>query len=152
MDELEKLLKKIVSLNQDVLLKRIYSDSKVEQFIVSLNTEGVKTSQLYELGEDSKGQSLGNYTDYSIQLKLDGFGDSRIDHITLKDTGDFYESFEVQPLKAGFRIKANPLKDGDDLTEHFGEDIIGLNENNKKILARFILPYLQEEIKRAIME
>lgn len=151
MDELEKLLKKIVSLNQDVLLKSVYSDSKVRQFIISLNTEGQKTSQLYELGEDSKGGDLGNYTDYSIQLKLDGFGDSRIDHITLKDTGDFYESFEVKPLKDGFRITANPLKEDTDLFKEFGADIVGLNEKNKEILARFILPYYQEEIKRAIM-
>ena len=151
MEKLEEYLKKIVSLNQDVLLKGVYSKPKVEQFIVSLNTEGQKTSQLYNLGEDSEGQSLGDYTDYSIQLKLNGFGDSRIDHITLKDSGDFYESFEIKVLKDGFRIVANPIKDGDNLEDRFGKDIVGLNENNKKILAKFILPFYQEAIKRAIV-
>ena len=147
MEKLEEYLKKIVSLKQDVLLKGVYSKPKVEQFIVSLNTEG----QLYELGEDSEGQSLGDYTDYSVLLKLSGTGDSRIDHITLKDTGDFYKSFEIKVLKDGFRIVANPIKDGDNLEDRFGKDIVGLNENNKKILAKFILPFYQEAIKRAIV-
>jgi len=151
MEDLEIFLKNIVSLNQDVLLKQIYSKGNVQQFIISLNTEGQSTSQLYELGEDSKGQSLGDYTDFSVLLKLSGTGDKRTDHITLKDTGDLYESVRITPLKDGFDMTANTFKDGDNLEDRFGADIIGLNEKNKEILANFILPFLQEEIKSRIL-
>lgn len=152
MDELIKYLNDVVKqLDEGKILKNIYAEPKVEQFIVSLNTEGQKTSQLYELGQDADGQSLGNYSPFTIQMKLNGFGDRRIDHITLKDTGEFYETFEVIPKKDGFVIKANPLKDGDDLTEQFGEDIIGLNDNNKEILSEFLAPFLQEKIRSILL-
>ncbi len=140
-------------MDEDVLLKRIYSKSTVEQFIVSLNTEGQPTSQLYALGVDANGNQLEPpYTVNTIQFKLNGFGDSRIDHVTLKDTGDFYESFIVKALKDGFEITANPIKGGNDLTEKYGEDIIGISEQNKEILSQFLQPFLEEEIRNAILQ
>ena len=76
---------------------------------------------------------------------------ARVDHITLRDTGEFYESFKVVPLLRGFRIEADPDKGGgDNLFDDFGEDIVGLSEENILILCRFIQPFFTEEAKKVL--
>lgn len=153
MDALRNLANRAKRLDSNVILATIYKESEVEGFIVSLNTEGQPTSQLYEFGIDSKGNLLEPpYSFTTIQLKLDGFGDKRIDHVTLKDTGEFYESFQIEILKDGFEIVANPLKENTDLTEKYGQDIIGLTDENKAILSEYLQPFIFAELRKNLLE
>ena len=103
-----------------------------KDYIIELNTEGEKTSQLFELGVDSQGNRLGDYSGFTKNIKASK--GQRIDHITLKDTGEFYKSFKVTPNKKGFRITANPNKDDSNLFDDFGVDIVGYKENVFKLL------------------
>ena len=152
MDDFVGILKMWQKNDIDKILFKVWSNPKVEQYIVKLNTEGLPTSQLYQDGIDSLGASLGNYTPYSIEIKLGGDGDKRIDHITLKDTGGLYESFEVIPNKKGFSILANTItEDGNNLIDQNRfKNIIGLTKENEKLLIEFIEPFFDLETKKIL--
>ena len=107
---------------------------EVEDQIIFYNTE----AQLFQKGEDSKGVKLsdigGNYSPLTVKIKkVKGQPTNRV---TLLDTGAFYGTFKVKALPSGdFEITANPRKDNDNLFDDWGEDIVGLQEENlKKIL------------------
>jgi len=145
MRDFERILVNLEALDLNDIFLDIWKDNKVQNYIIDLNTEGKPTSQLYELGEDSKGRSLGEYSDITKVIKLEN--GQRFDHITLKDTGDFYESFIVRPMKKGFKIEANPNKEDTDLFEEFGKDIVGLNEENTELLLAFV----EEDFNKELM-
>lgn len=151
MKDFERLYNNLNKLDLNDVFLQIWKDSKVQKYIIDLNTEGESTSQLYELGEDSTGRSLGNYSPVTIDYKLFGSGDSRIDHITLKDTGEFYESFKVLPMKTGFKMTANPNKDDTNLFQVYGADIVGLNEDNVELLLAFVEDDFNKELEKRIL-
>jgi hypothetical protein len=81
---------------------------------------------------NAKGESLGEYSLYTKALKQ---SDGRIsDHVTLNDTGDFYNSFSVYLSGSNFIVSANTIKDTSDLIADWGRDILGLNEESLKLL------------------
>jgi hypothetical protein len=145
MDSFERLQEKFRKLDVNRILREVWRNPIVQQKITELNTK----NQLFEKGEDSKGETLGIYTPFTIQIKVEK--GQRIDHITLLDTGEFYESFKVVPLLRGFRIEANPDKGGgDNLFDDFGENIVGLSEESLLILCTFIQPFFTEAAKKAL--
>jgi hypothetical protein len=121
-------------------------NEEVKKEIIRLNTE----EQLEEYGIDSKGNSLGGYSPYTISIKkLKG---QRTDHVTLKDTGAFYESFKINVDYNGFEIEADDESMYDNpLSMTYGVDIIGLTEENKASLHEYLLENYGEYIKRAIL-
>jgi len=145
MNGFEKLNQKFRKFDVDRILREVWKNSKVQQKIIELNTK----DQLFEKGEDSLGVSLGNYSPFTIQIKVSK--GQRIDHITLNDTGEFYNSFKILPKIKGFDIEANGDKGGgDNLFDDFGQDIVGLNEENLLILCAFIRPFFIAEAKKAL--
>ena len=124
---------------------KIASEKEVKDLVIRLNTK----DQLFGLGEDSLGDSLGVYSPFTVEeKKKKGQPTNRI---TLKDTGEFYSSFNVVPYRGGFTIKANPIKEDSNLFDDFGADIVGLNENNLSILREVYkektLEVLKEKLK-----
>ena len=151
MNEFERF-EKAFTFDLDRVLFNVWSNPRVQNFIIELNTEGQPTSQLFEKGEDSLGVSLGEYSPFTVQLKVNK--GQRIDHITLKDTGEFYESFDITPFRNGFLITANPIKDQDNLFVEYGEDIVGLSDQNKIILceSQIFREALIQEAKKALSQ
>jgi hypothetical protein len=150
MKDFERLLNNLNKLDINDIFFSLWDDNKVQNFIIELNTEGKPTSQLYELGVDSEGDSIGEYSPYTIQFKVDK--GQRFDHITLKDTGDFYETFKVNPSKKGFEIVANPNKDDDNLFEIYGKEIVGLTKDNQKLLLAFVETDFNKELEKRIFQ
>jgi len=146
MKDIERLLNNIDSLDLNDILFAMWSRNDTQDYIIELNTE----DQLYEEGIRSDGSEIGEYTPYTKQLKSTGSGNSRIDHITLKDTGAFYKSFKIKPNKKGFKIIANPNKDDTNLFDEFGVDIVGLTKENVFKLLDFIEPMFNEEVEKRI--
>ena len=127
------------------MLRIILSQKQMKDFIIEMNQE-----QLYELGEDSKGRGLGDYSPFTITIK-EAKG-QRVDHITLRDEGTFYESFTIEVDDAGFTQDADADKGGgSDLFRIFGIDILGLNEFNTERLRGRLLDeiafYIQKNAK-----
>lgn len=116
-------------------------NEEVKREIIRLNTE----DQLEEFGIDSKGNSLGEYSPFTIRLKIQK--GQRHDHVTLLDEGDFYESFKVNVDSNGFTIEADDFSKYDrPLTEIYGVEIIGLTDENKASLNEYIIDNYGEYI------
>ena len=146
--ELRNNLQKIADLEINDVGFKIASQKDVKDLVIRLNTKGEKTSQLFEFGEDSLGNSLGEYSPFTVLEKIKkGQPDDRI---TLKDTGDFYNSFIVVPYRGGFTINADPIKEENNLFTDFGIDILGLNDENLGILSEVYKDKVLEEIRRRI--
>ncbi len=116
-------------------LVKILNKPAIQKFITDLNTE----VQLYDQGEDSEGQQLANvspiggYAPSTIRIKSRKGQPSN--RVTLKDTGDFYKTFDVTVKpNANFIINANTIKEGQDLQDRWGENIVGLRKDNVELV------------------
>jgi len=141
-------------LDVDNIAYNIAQTNEHKRLVISLNTEGEPTSQLYELGEDSLGKGLqgktilkdGEYTPFTKNEK--SIVGQRYDHPTLKYTGAFYASFVVKPYKGGFEIDADPVKDDTNLFDELGKDILGLNDENLQIVINFYKDAILESLEQ----
>jgi hypothetical protein len=133
---LEKL-ERIKNLNINKLMFKIWSEPYIQEFIIQANQD-----QLFLLGEDSNGVKLYSfspaqpYSPFTIKEKrLKG---QPTDRLTLKDTGDFYDSFVVIPALDGFIQDADAEKDDTNLFEQYGVNVLGLNEFNMDRLSLLV--------------
>lgn len=99
-----------------------------KDFIIELNTN----EQLFNEGIDSNGVLLedigGAYSGFTVILKrAEGLP---FDRITLYDTGAFYNTFRVVVGNKHLDIIANTIKDGEDLMDRWGQDILGLTDSS----------------------
>jgi hypothetical protein len=144
-DKLHKLLDRAANLSEEKAWI-VSVDNGVQKRIIELNT----IDQLFNKGIDALGQSLGDYSQVSVEV----FG-KRAGHITLRDTTEFYNSFVVLVLKDRLIIRANtikndPIKGTTDLTDRFGEEIIGLTTENIEKISEIILVNIIEYVKRQL--
>jgi len=120
-------------------------DKEVQDEIIRMNTQ----DQLFEQGIDSLGRSLGDYSPFTIQIKKSKR--QRVDHITLYNEGDFYNSFTVTVNEQYFEIDADDSSKYDvPLFEVYGVDVLGLTEESMKYLKEMIIEnyikYLTNEL------
>lgn len=140
------LAEKLSNLDASDLLQKVLKRSDVQAFIVNLNTE----DQLKDRNVNALGVKL--YVvggEYSITTQfLKGVPAKNID---LYDTGDYYESFEVIPLKNGdAEITSNKQIHGADsgLAEDRWGDPEGLIPENEEKAKVFIESRLIMEIEK----
>lgn len=150
MNDFLEFAKKVEKFDVNLILYEVWKNPKVKDYIVALNTKGVSGSQLYDLGVDSLGVKLGNYTNYTKEIKLSGSGDKKVDHITLIDTGEFYDSFFVNAFPNGFSIEADGQKPDGNILDRFGKDVIGLTDESFKRLIEFIQPFFIKEANKRL--
>jgi hypothetical protein len=109
-------------------------DKDVQDEIIRINTE----DQLEEEGIDSLGRKLGDYAPSTIAYKRRK--GQRYDHVTLKDTGDFYNSFNVKVNVNEIIIDADDSsKYNKPLFEVWGVDVLGLTDDNMNYIKEMIL-------------
>lgn len=145
------LAERVISIDINQMLFTILEDTTLQVQIIDLNTE----SQLYDQGVDSEGNSLGEYSFwtrvYWKPLAASQGRDGRTDHITLKDTGDFYASFRVINDMDGFTVSANTIKeDGNDLAVIYGDKILGLSSESLSQIKPEIRERLSEILRQQI--
>ena len=133
-EAIRKLTDRVAKLDEGIILNRFVELPIVQKFILDLN----RVDQLFNKGVDSKNRALGVYTPFTINSKNErGVPVPSDFHITLFDTGQFYSTFVIIPGKDFFEIDANPIREDTNLFEDFGEDILGLNDENLQILIDF---------------
>ncbi len=142
----DTILKRSKNLDDDKAW-RFVIDEQVQDEIVRLNTQ----DQLFDKGIDSLNNSLGDYSPITVIIKRRK--GQKTSNITLRDTGEFYESFDVTVQRDGFTISADEMKDDTSLTEEFGIDILGLTDDSlDQVIREYILPnyrdYLLTELLR----
>ena len=127
MGDIGETIRKFKSLNFKKIIISILNTSEIKEFIIQMEQE-----RLFNLGEDSTGASLGEYAPFTVVIKQEK--GQRFDHITLKDTGEFYESFTFHATGTELIFNANPVKEDNNLFDNFGIDILGLNDFDKSRL------------------
>lgn len=146
MKAIANLAQRVKSLSIDDMLHELSEHVEFTDYIIELNTK----NQLYDKGIDAKGERIGSYSPKTKAIK-DANGEIS-DHVTLLDTGKFYESFRVFLQGSDLIISADTIKDTDDLIFKYGQDILGLNEDSLEKLrlkAKLILiPYVKGIILR----
>ncbi len=147
---LTDVIDNIRALSTNKALFFIMSKDENKDLVIQLNTE----EQLFSKGIDSNGTRLenigGEYSEYTVFLKKSD--NLPVDRITLYQTGDFYDTFNVIVEKDGFIIEANTIKGNEDLQDRWGDDILGLTNESINELIDAIIPqiidYLLNEILR----
>jgi hypothetical protein len=135
---LKEVLNNVIELDvNNIMFMYFHGNEGVKDEVIRLNTD----EQLFNKGIDSVGRELesigGSYSDVTILFKRsDGLP---FDRVTLFSTGEFYESFIVKAQKDGILIEANTFKDGQDLQNRWGDNIIGLTESSLYELVEYIL-------------
>jgi len=144
--KLYALVQRISSLDEGLIFEIVFNDSRIKDEIIRLNTE----EQLFRRGIDSDGKSLGTYSPFTVEIKKKK--GQPTNRITLKDTGEFYDSFRVTANRVSITIDADPIKDDNNLFDDFGEEILGLTDESreklKEMAVKKYLEYWQTNILR----
>lgn len=137
MKALKTLIKNALALDsRSVMIKVMSDDPIIEKLAIQL----VQRRQL-KFGLTGDNDFLGDYSAASVEI----FG-KEAGPIQLKDTGDFYESFEMVLTDDGFFIDADGQKDDTNLFVEYGTDITKLNEVNFSIFIDRLIPLIQKAI------
>ncbi len=142
---LTDLIKNGKGLAYESTLFFVFSQEHIQLFAIELNTGSPNNNeygQLFLHGVDSKGVALsrigGDYAPVTKDLKR--FDGLPFDHVTLYQDGDFYRSWEFIQKNDSFVLRADTIKEGEDLQERWGSDIIGLTNESIQELANEALP------------
>ena len=130
---------------KEILHQELKEEILENKFVI---IEMVTKDQLYERGINGNDVAIASYKPYSprtIRVKIKK--GQPTDRVTLKDTGDFYNSFEVVFDENGFYITSTDEK-AKYLVEKYGRNIFRLTDENLTILLReYIRPILTEKMK-----
>jgi len=73
--------------------------------------------------------------------------------VTLKDTGAFYDTFKVNSQPEYAEVTANFEVHGESISENVDTtNVLGLTEENKKILVDYIKPMFIKEFKAELLK
>lgn len=129
---LYKRLKAYSRIEQDVAwMWSFLKDRDLKRDIIFL----IQNDQLLKRGVDANEEVIGYYSQLTESISN---GRKKFNtHYTLKDTGEFFASMFVTVLKDSFIIDADGQKGKDNLFEKYGDEIIGLtDENLQKVIER----------------
>ena len=142
-EPLKNILKFFASLKQDeIMFEIIKGDRDIQVTILDLN----RMNQLFKKGIDSNNTVIGFYKSTYRGRKL-GQLKRQGEPYDFLDTGKFFESFKVIPGNKFFEIVADGQKDGENLFDKYGEDILGLTEESRLQLTQELIPKIQDFIK-----
>lgn len=142
-DLIEKFKKVGEELDTGEIAKKIVRDN--DNILIDMNEQ----DQLYAKGVNRLGVRIDEYQPYrplTIQVKIEKR--QPYDRVTLKDTGEFYDSFYVETAEDRFYIKASDEKTNW-LIKKYGAEIFGLTNDS---LAEFINDYVKDEAYNRVKE
>lgn len=140
---IEKFKKVGEELDTGEIAKKIVRDN--DNILIDMNEQ----DQLYAKGVNRLGVRIDEYQPYrplTIQVKIEKR--QPYDRVTLKDTGEFYDSFYVETAEDRFYIKASDEKTNW-LIKKYGAEIFGLTNDS---LAEFINDYVKDEAYNRVKE
>lgn len=140
---IEKFKKVGEELYTGEIAKKIVRDN--DNILIDMNAQ----DQLYAKGVNRLGVRIDEYQPYrplTIKVKIEKR--QPYDRVTLKDTGEFYDSFYVETAEDRFYIKASDEKTNW-LIKKYGAEIFGLTNDS---LAEFINDYVKDEAYNRVKE
>ncbi len=127
--------------NLDQLFLKVIKEN--EQKSIDLNVD----DQLYEKGILATGKTIGEYAPFTIAAKQKK--GQRYDHITLRDTSNFHDSFFLDADKWPVFFDARDSKTPE-LLGRYGDDIFGLTDENKERFAQLVKEDLQKAFRSVL--
>lgn len=101
--------------------------------------------QLFREGIDSTGEKMPGYKRITIRYKL-AKGDPA-DRRTLRDSGEFYESININAFEDRFEVSSD-VPQAKWIIYHHSEKVLGLTkENINEFLKNYYLPKLKNYVK-----
>lgn len=140
---IDKFKKVGEELDTGEIAKKIVRDN--DNILIDMNAQ----DQLYAKGVNRLGVRIDEYQPYrplTIKVKIEKR--QPYDRVTLKDTGEFYDSFYVETAEDRFYIKASDEKTNW-LIKKYGAEIFGLTNDS---LAEFINDYVRDEAYNRVKE
>lgn len=140
---IDKFKKVGEELDTGEIAKKIVRDN--DNILIDMNAQ----DQLYARGVNRLGVRIDEYQPYrplTIKVKIEKR--QPYDRVTLKDTGEFYDSFYVETAEDRFYIKASDEKTNW-LIKKYGAEIFGLTNDS---LAEFINDYVKDEAYNRVKE
>jgi hypothetical protein len=146
--ELGVFLLRVKGINFTEVWRNVFNDQDFKKEIL----DWVRWEQLYNEGEDGLGQIIGTYSSYTAMLNPSKAAGTPY---TLYDTGAFYASMVITTMDDYIEIDADPIKVDEfgqttDLFVEYGDDIIGLNDAHKTLLADELVTRFQKEIENIL--
>jgi len=153
MDRIIEVANKAVNLTIGQFMKELFNYADFRDLIIYLNTE----KQLFQEGVNSQGVELSDIGGNYNPNYADFTGKKALNHIDLKDTGAFYNSFRTfLDNNNDIDIEADTIKVSErgvsDLIDRWGAEIIGLNENSITILGEFVKDKFRDIYLKLILE
>lgn len=144
------LKNRVITFNEGLVsgmyIQRIIMDN--EAYIVDLNAQ----DQLYEEGVNRLGVSIMDYAPYRpLTIAIKEQKGQPTNRVTLRDTGDFENSFYLEVGDKQFEVKASDWKT-ESLIKKYGRQILGLtDENISSLIWDYIYPDLMEKAREVIL-
>jgi len=142
-DKINDIIKGLESIGIPMMAK-VFDEASLQVQSIDLNQ-----LQLYDKGINADNETLGGYSFRTLEYKTriaGGLGnDTRTDHVTLKDTGDFYRSMKFEKDDDAFWITGDADKGGHDLTRMYGQ-ILGLTTDSLEELYDEYFERYQEKV------
>ncbi|MGL5979410.1 MAG: hypothetical protein ACRCZY_00745 [Phocaeicola sp.] len=139
MEKLDKLIERLKGFESGIIEAIADVVKQYEHTIVEMNIQ----DQLYDKGINKDGVKLSDANPYkpmTVRIKIEK--NQPVDRVTLRDEGDFHNSFYLEYTEEGFEIKASDYK-SDDLANKYGKEIFGLTDESFK---EFNEIYIQPEL------
>lgn len=143
-NRIRKKIKVLIAILEDYeeLVFEINSQDESKDLLVYLVTQ----KQLFE-GLDGDGNEITpGYSEITVIIKQ--AKGQPTDRVTLKDTGEFYNSFDVVVTLDGVQMVADTIKGNNDLIKIYGEAITGISEESKKVY----LEYFKDEFRNLLIK
>ncbi len=141
---IDDMLNTFIKASEKLPQTTIEQAKSYEAEIIDLNTEQLFT------GLDANKQAITpSYRPLTITIKRQK--GQPTNRVTLKDTGDFYDGFEVRFDKEYFAIFSNDDK-AEKIERKYGKDIFGLDQDAMFEIAQNIKPDLQKAFRKQIFE
>lgn len=151
LQSIEDLRQRVDALNSGLtsglFVREIIDDAETTAFIIDCNAQ----KQLYEHGINNLGVSIADYMPYApLTISIKEAKGQPTDRVTLRDEGDFEDSFYLEVNNTQFEIKASDFKT-EELIKKYGRQILGLTaENIAELIWHYIYPALQAQTKKIL--
>jgi hypothetical protein len=137
-------LRKVNLLSEVVFWRTAFNDPKFVTYVLDL----IREDQLFKQGIDSDGDIIGYYSEFTEMMNPDKVAGSPY---TLKDTGAFYESMIIYIYDNLIEIDADPIKTNEqgektNLFYEYGENIVGLTDENLEKVGAILAGKYRDQI------
>lgn len=120
----KKMARNVERMDRNIMLEEIFSNPQLQSQMIDLNQ-----SQMMDQGVDSYGVTLGDYSPVSVSHYGKDPG-----HITLRDTGAFYDSMKVLVGSEAVVISGDTEKPDRDLSVAWPHALGLTNDSLQEIL------------------